>query len=746
MEFLTTYGWVILVVAVAVLVLNYSGVLSNLQPRAPPNECAISRPNGPGSDQFLGFVGPCPKEVPQFVATFNPRGGTSNPVGNITVAKVKFMPDVSTTGSLTLAGWVYIGPHGCQVLLHDRLGGFTQQVRNPDSWEGWYWGSMHVWGTGAVGMMRPSDNTMKDITEHCDLALFWGGDPETTPWGNTGQLASRLLYFWTDAGIKQVYIQPELNYAAAIHADKWIPVLPNTDAALQLAIIYLWLQEGTYDKEYVKTHTVGLDKIADYVNGKEDGIAKTPAWAATKCGVPEWTIKALARESARQVTSIIHYFGGGMIRGPYSHEPARLEVVLLGMMGLGKPGVHQASIAREGMPRDTVTTAIRAGIDVLFHACDMNDRIRRPHCSAHMTFAKQIIPKTLVQEAILNPPVTFWGRGEIRAQVEDQFVKYTYPIPKEEGGTEIHMIWSDTPCRTTCWNDGNKTILAMRSPKIETIVVQHPWLENDCMLSDIILPSNTTFEVEDIVTNVFRGAETSSVTYQKRAIQPIGESMSDYEIVLEIAKKLGKYEEITQGKSIEEWIKVVYERLEMQKHISWEDFKKKQYFVFPTAEDWDQDPPGLRLFYQDPKKNPLPTPSGKLEFYSERLAQNFPDDQERPPIPKWIEKGITHDEALTSVRAHKYPLLVMSNHGRWRMHAQGDDISWTREALTCKVTGADGYKYEPLWINPRTADCQRYPEWRYCQGLQRARGRSLRGVCDRENDGRRHLCGPWRPL
>ena len=36
----------------------------------------------------------------------------------------------------------------------------------------------------------------------------------------------------------------------------------------------------------------------------------------------------------------------------------------------------------------------------------------------------------------------------------------------------------------------------MRSPKIECIVAQHPWLENDCLLADIILPANTTFEVE----------------------------------------------------------------------------------------------------------------------------------------------------------------------------------------------------------------------------------------------------------
>ena len=50
-----------------------------------------------------------------------------------------------------------------------------------------------------------------------------------------------------------------------------------------------------------------------------------------------------------------------------------------------------------------------------------------------------------------------------------------------------------------------------------------------------------------------------------------------------------------------------------------------------------------------------------------------------------------------------FPLLLMSNHGRWRVHAQCDDIAWTREAPTCKVKGPDGYIYEPLWLNPQEA-------------------------------------------
>ena len=252
-------------------------------------------------------------------------------------------------------------PHGCSTLLLDKMGGFTQQVRNPDSWEGWYWGSKHVWGKGFIGMMAPADNIVNDICQNSDMVVVWGGDPETTTWGFRGQFASRLLFFWNEIGLKQVYINPDLNYAAAIHADKWIPILPNTDAALQLAIMYVWITEGTYDKEYVETHTVGFDKIKAYVLGEEDGVPKTPQWASPKCGVPVWTIKALARDWAKKTVTIGHYFGGGMARGPYSHEPARLEVVLLGMQGLGKPGVHQAQIAYTG------------------HAQERHHRRRRPH-------------------------------------------------------------------------------------------------------------------------------------------------------------------------------------------------------------------------------------------------------------------------------------------------------------------------------------------------------------------------------
>ena len=192
-------------------------------------------------------------------------------------------------------------------------------------------GDLSRWANKATAL-----TIIPDIAENSELLLFWGSDPETTPWGWNGQIVSRLCYWFTELGIKQVYVCPDLNYGTAVHADKWIPIRPNTDAALQLAIAYIWIKEGTYDKEYIATHSVGFEKFEDYVLGKEDGVPKTADWAAEKTGIPVWTIKALARDWAKKATSIVHSNGGSDVRGPYSTEPARLEVILLGMQGTGQ--------------------------------------------------------------------------------------------------------------------------------------------------------------------------------------------------------------------------------------------------------------------------------------------------------------------------------------------------------------------------------------------------------------------------
>ncbi|MEM3602694.1 MAG: molybdopterin-dependent oxidoreductase [Candidatus Bathyarchaeia archaeon] len=598
------------------------------------------------------------------------------------------------------------GAHGviCHLLKH--LGGFTYVTRNPDSWEGWWWGAKHVWGNEPYGL-QPTLNVIHDVAENCEVLLCWGCDYETNHWGFADQGWSRLGFWFSELGIKQIFICPDLNYAAAIHADKWIPIRPNTDAALQLAIAYIWIKEELYDKEYVATHTVGFEEFKNYVLGHEDNIPKTPKWAEEITGIPSRTIKALATLWASKRTSIAHMMGGPYIRGPYATEPARLEILLLAMQGIGKPGIQQLNIwAARWLHLPVLMPFTRKTLrEWSAYALSMTEK------ELDETL-KQVIIKTKLPDAILKPPANWCTHGMFSCSTECQLRKFTYPASRFP---EIRMIWKTTNCTLTCWNGGFMFAEAYRSPKIEFILAQSPWLENDCTFADIILPATTPIEEEDISIGPQQAnTQFNFIAICKKCIEPIGESKSDYEICCMIAEKLGPaigkpdlLEKFTEGKSIEEWKKAMLEESGASTLISLEELEEKSYYLVPLHPQWKDlrvFPPGMRPFYEDPECNPLDTPSGKIEFYSERLARYFPGDLERPPVPHYIPYGESWQESLQHPRAKKYPFLLVSNHPRWRMHAQLDYAVWLREIPTCKVKGPDGYLYEPVWINPLDAE------------------------------------------
>ena len=599
------------------------------------------------------------------------------------------------------------GPHGCQTQLLRHMGpdvqsSYTVQLRTPDSWEGWYWGGKHVTGWETRGTNAPSTNMTKEMAENCELMLC-STDKETTNYMSGNQYPSKVLFWLSAIGIEQVYITPEVNYSGAVHGDKWIPVLPCQDGALYLAVCHVWLTEGTYEKDYLETHSVGFDKFAEYVLGNEAGDPegpKTPEWASPRCGVPVWTIKALARNWHKKRTSLVGFMGPGM-RGSYSTEPTRIQACAEAMQGYGAPGRNRYSPGGglPGRPGISFDKTLVKGEPAPARGLEENE-IPQDYMRTH-----QFIPKTKITEAILTPPITWRGTASPWFAASDQARTFSYPIPKEQGGTEIHMIWTDTPCWTTCWNGGHKYMRAMRDEKIEFILTEHPWMENDTILSDIILPTTTKFEEYDIE------AGAGDVWLVDNCVAPIGEAKTDYEVSLAVAEKLGPewVEKYTWGRSVEGWMEYGYETRELEKlsGMNWEQFKERELWCAPfasNAADAFNASPGARDFYDDPVAHPLLTPSGLIEFESNFLKENFPDDNERPAVPHWIPEGSDHQDNILGERGKIYPLLCQSNHGRWRLHAEHDDVTWLREIETCKVKGIDGYLYEPIWLHPSEAE------------------------------------------
>ena len=73
MEYLMTYGWAILIIAVVLGAIYSLGLFSgaSLAPRSQPGACQVIRPNGALTTPYISLAGSCTNELPQYVAQFN---------------------------------------------------------------------------------------------------------------------------------------------------------------------------------------------------------------------------------------------------------------------------------------------------------------------------------------------------------------------------------------------------------------------------------------------------------------------------------------------------------------------------------------------------------------------------------------------------------------------------------------------------------------------------------------------------
>ncbi len=592
--------------------------------------------------------------------------------------------------------------------------GHTFAVETPISWEGWVWGAVHTYGYNWK-LGRPEHNDLlEDALKNTELIIHWSNDPESTRTMSRG--SSELWRLWLrERGVKQIFIDPFCNYTAVIHGEKWIPIRPNTDAALAMAIAFVWIEEDTYDHEYVAARTYGFEQFKNHLTGEQDGVPKTPEWAEDITGVRARVIRALAREWASKRTMLgagVMGAMGGACRAAYAHEWARLMVLLVAMQGMGKPGVNMWGTTT-GAPLDMsfdFPGYARMGINYVAKS----GLPRNP--------VTQKVLKTLIPDAILNPPLHWRGEGFCGGSPEDQFTRHTYPEP---GSPEIRMLYRYGGSFIGTGVDTNKWVRAYQSPKIELVVNQNVFMDPEATFADIVLPACHNFERNDIsewgnCDGYHRFANQSGnshrvIIYQQKAIEPLDESKSDYEIFSLLAERMGMKEEYTEGNSEEDWIRKLFEASSLPRYISFEDFRQKGYFVVPFPKDY-KPVPAMRWFYEgracdtddmNPKRNTkraheLGTHSGKIEFVSQSLMAHEPDDEERPPMPRYIPSWEGH----TSELAKKYPLQLISPHPRYSYHSQYDTHAlWLGDIPGHRVF-KDGYYWHTTRIHPVDAEAR----------------------------------------
>jgi molybdopterin guanine dinucleotide-containing S/N-oxide reductase-like protein len=644
---------------------------------------------------------------------------------------------MATTGSHHM--WGNVGYRHSTFYRFMNLLGFTCADHNPDSWEGWHWGGMHMWGNShRLGVAEQYD-LCEDAMKHSDMVVFWSADPESTGGGQYSAFESTPRRFWLkELGMKMVSIDPYFNHTAGLFADKWFSPRLGTDVAMGLAIAYTWLKEDLYDKEYVATRTHGFDQWKAYVLGETDGKPKTPEWAEEESGVPAREIRALAREWGSKTTMLAAgALGGwgGACRSATGNEFARTMIALAAMQGYGKPGSNiwgtsQGAPANEqfyfpgysegGISGDVDNSA--AGYEWVYK---LFANTRGATRTAHHSTEGNSVPRLRIPEAMRHEKLEWRGKGFCGTSIESQFQKYEYPAP---GYPHIQMYWRygssfiGTMCET------NRYARAYREGKVGMVVNQSIWFEGEAKFADIILPACTNFERWDIaefaetggyIPHNFTHNNHRVIVFEQKCVEPLGQSKPDYEIFRMFAERLGFGDIFTMGgKTDLDWVKDVFNASDLPKHVSWDKFSKKGYFIVPFPKD-HKPTPAMRWFAEDrlrdtPDWGPPPadtvglkglqTSTGKIEFVSSsltRFEQGGNIDPERPAMgPQYIPSWEGHH---TKELYGKYPLQMVSPHPRFSYHTMGDSKdSWLNEVKDHR-TLVNGHRYLNMRLNTKDA-------------------------------------------
>lgn len=510
------------------------------------------------------------------------------------------------------------------------------------------------------GYLETHHNSWDDVAAHTRLFVSFGG----VPWKNAqvgvgGAPEHRLRESLATAAARGCrfvnfsVVRTDLDVPA--DAYEWIPVRPNTDTAVMLALACEIVRADRHARAFLASHCVGFERWERYLLGADDGIVKDAAWAGPISGVEPGRLRALALDMAREVDGrrTLVNAAWSLQRADHGEQPYWALVALASVIGhVGLPGggfgVGYGCENGLGSPHRLLGSG--------------------PRLPAGRNPVSTFIPVARLTDMLEQPGGAYEYDGQQLRYPDARLVYWA-------GGNPFHHH-----------QDLNRLLRAWRKP--ESVIVHEQVWNPLAKLADVVLPATSTLEREDIG---FAYREPLVVA-MRQVDAPPGEARDDHAIFAAIAERMGFGAEFTAGRSAREWQAFMWEEWRSGlagtgiEPPSFDDFRNAGAWRLPEA---TQPVVMLEEFRRDPAAHPLATPSGRIEIHSERIAAFGYDDC--PGHPSWLEPV----EWLGSPLARDCPLHLVTDQPRARLHSQLDFSALSRAH---KVKDR-----EPAWLHPDDA-------------------------------------------